>query len=141
MITSLNKIRSDIKAFFDSHVQVKSYFYGSIDDYVPISDKDYFSVNTEFVSANVSGKYINYQFSITICDLMNQNFPESEHDAISDSILIAQDFLSHLTEQEYTYTNPSIQPFREDMGDLCAGVVIALTLQVFLSSNECSIPE
>jgi len=137
---SLNKIRKDIGDFFNSHYQVHSYFYGSIDDYVAKSDKEYFSVNVEFNSANVSGKYINYQFSITVADLMDLNYPESEHDGVSDCVLIANDFLAYLTSVDYTYTSANMQPFREDMPDITAGIVLGLTLQLPLSSNECAIP-
>jgi hypothetical protein len=140
-MSSLNKIRFDIKSFFESHPQVRSYFYGTVDDYVAVSNKEYFSVNVEFNSATVNGKYINYQFSISIADLMDANYPDSEHDAVSDCLLIGGDLLAYLTSVDYTYTSANMQPFRQDMGDITAGVVLGLTLQLALGSNECSIPQ
>ena len=139
-VTSLNTIREDIKGFFTGHAQVNSYFYGSIEDYVSISDKEYYAVNTEFISASVSGKYINYQFSVTVADLMSLDYPDTEHQAVSNCILIGNDFLSWLTGSDYTYAGANFQPFKEETGDICAGVVLGFSIQVPLAGNECATP-
>lgn len=139
-IPTLSSLRKAFKDFFNNHRQVRSYYYGDLDTYVSISDKEYFSVNIEYISSSVNGKYLYYQFNTTIADLMSMDYPESEHTAVNDCILIARDFLAYLTSIEVTYSSANIQPFREDTSDITAGVVVALSIQVPLGSNECATP-
>lgn len=138
---SLNRVRKDIEGFFNSHPQVQHYSYGTIDDYIAMTEKEYYAVNVEFINANVSGKYLVYQFNITIADLMDVSCPETEYNAVSSCILIGQDFLAWLTKMEYTFSGGNFQPFREDTPDITAGVVLGFSIQVPLGLNGCAIPE
>ncbi|WPQ65507.1 hypothetical protein SIO70_11675 [Chitinophaga sancti] len=138
---TLTQLKNLFTDFFKRHKQVNHCFYGDLADYVAIPDKLYYSVNIQYNNSNVSGKYINHNYTITISDLMNLNYPETEHSAISNCMEIAKDFIAYLTyNDDISSVNPSIQPFRESTGDICAGVVLGINVQLFISLNECAIP-
>jgi len=138
---TLTQLKNLFTDFFKRHKQVNHCFYGDLADYVAIPDKVYYSVNIQYNNSNVSGKYINHNYTITISDLMNLNYPETEHSAISNCMEIAKDFIAYLTyDDDISSVNPSIQPFREATGDITAGVVLGINVQLFMSLNECAIP-
>lgn len=142
MVTTLNKIRQNIEGFFKSHPQVNFCSYGTIEDYIAVDNKDYYAINIEFTDADVTGKFISYGFNITIADLINLNYPETEHDAISACMQIGNDFLGWLTGEDYTYTGSNYQVFREGSNpDMTAGVVLGFTIQVPAYLNECAVPK
>jgi len=133
-------LKNKFQSFWDAHSMVLHQFYGAIEEYIVIPDKNYFSVNTEFTGSSVSGKSITHSFRVSIADKMSLDYPETEHEAVSNCIEIAQDFLAFMNKEDITYSGANMQPFREDMGDICAGVVLAVNIILPMGLNECAIP-
>ncbi|SFW49936.1 hypothetical protein [Chitinophaga sancti] len=138
---TLTQLRILFLNFFSKHKQVNHCVYGDLSDYVAIPDKLYYSINIQYNNSNVSGKYINHNYTITVSDLMKLDIPETEHSAISNCMEIAKDFIAYLSyNDDISSVNPSIQPFRQATGDITAGVVLGINVQLFLPFNECAIP-
>ncbi len=141
MIT-LNKIKTILKDWFENHKQVHHFYYGDVYGYAAIPDKDYVSVNAEFLESNLSGKFMNHSYRISIGDLVDVNIEGHEDEAISDCMNIAGDFFSYLDlVEEFTLLmNSNVQPFSDDTGDRISGVVFRIVLQAHRKANECSTP-
>lgn len=141
MIT-LNQIKHTISSFFTSHKQVRHFFYGDANKYSGIVNKDFISVNCEYISSTLSGKALNHSFRISIADRIDPNHQEQEDEVISDAILIANDFFAFIDlQEEILFTkSSSLQPFSDDNRDRTAGIVFTLILQVQRKANNCITP-
>jgi len=139
---TLNQIKKILQDWFLNHKQVRHFFWGNVQDYIAISNKEYTSINAEFVSSNYSDKFLNHSFRIAIGDLVNPNYPDLETEVISDSMNIANDFISHFEQMEgfVFQKSGSIQPFTDSDGDRISGVVFVVVLQVPRRANDCQTP-
>jgi len=141
MIT-LNKIKNILKSWFEGHKQVRHVYWGDVYDYSAETGKEYVSVNAEYVDSNLSGKFIDHSYRISIGDLIDPNIPNPEDEVISDCMNIALDFIAHLELMEdcTLLTNSNVQPFSDSTGDRISGVAFTIVLQVHRQANECAIP-
>lgn len=139
---TLNQIKKILQDWFLNHKQVRHFFWGNVQDYISVSNKEYTSINAEFISSNYSDKFLNHSFRIAIGDLINPNYPEQETEVISDSLSIANDFISHFEQMEgfIFQKSGSIQPFTDSDGDRISGIVFVFVLQVPRRANDCQTP-
>lgn len=142
-MTTLNQIKKLLKNWFGNHKQVKHFFWGDMSDYNAIRDKEYVSVNVEYLETNLNQKMMNHSCRISIGDLVNPNYSDHEDEVISDTMLIAQDFFAKFeTVEDFTLQRlTNIQPFSDTTTDRTAGVVFRIVLSVPRKANECAIPK
>lgn len=138
---SLKGLRKLIRDFFRTHPMVKTFHWGDLDSFTATPDKRYKAVNVEFINAPVGSKVTTYNLNIVIADLMYMSRPNTEHDAVSDCLEIAQDFTGFMNASEYTFRPGIAQPFREGDGDIQAGIVLSVAIDSLTGANECLIPE
>lgn len=141
-MTTLNQIKTSLQDWFKNHKQVKHLFWGDVSDYNAAKDKEYVSVNIEYINSNLTDVFMNHNYRISIGDLVNPNYPEMDDEAISDAMSIAQDFFAvfELKEEFNLVLSSNIQPFTESTTDRMSGVVFRIALQVPRKPNECAVP-
>lgn len=139
---TLNQIKKLLQDWFLNHKQVRHFFWGNVQDYIAVSNKEYTSINAEFINSSYSDKFLNHSFRIAIGDLINPNHPEQETEVISDSMSIANDFISHFEQMEgfIFQKSGSIQPFTDSDGDRISGIVFVFVLQIPRRANDCQTP-
>ncbi len=142
-MTTLNQIKTLLKNWFLSHRQVRHFYWGDLYNYTAINDKDFVSVNVEFVDSSLNGKMMDHSFRISIGDRVDDNVEGHEDEVISDAVSIANDFFTFLEENEdFTFVmNINVQPFTDDTGDRLSGVVFRVILSVPRMANECHLVE
>lgn len=141
-MTTLNQIKTLLKEWFTNHLQVRHFYWGDVSDYSAVKDKEYVSVNIEYINSNLTDAFMNHNYRISIGDLANPNYPEMDDEAISDAMSIAQDFFAvfELKEEFNLVLSSNIQPFTESTTDRMSGVVFRIVLQVPRKPNECAVP-
>lgn len=141
MMDNLKSIRKAFKKFFKEHAEVRSYHYGDLPSYTAITDKRYKSVNIEFQNASFPVSTTRLNFNLVVADRMDLGRPETEHDAVADCLQIALDFTAFLYDNTLSYAASNAQPFRQDGGDITAGVVMAFYINIQRNANSCIIPK
>lgn len=141
MIT-LNQIKKLLKEWFMAHPQVRHFYWGDLSGYNAVRDKEFFSVNIEYLDTNLNQKTMSHSYRISIGDMVDSNQPDQEDEVISDAMLIAADFFAQfeLMEEFTIQRSTNIQPFSETTNDRIAGVVFRVVLNVPRKANECGIP-
>lgn len=143
MAKTLNQVISQIKAIATAHEQIKSVWFGDLYDYLSRGDDNkYPSLFLDLTSANISGREINFSFSLYFFDrvLAEQS---NETEVLSDQLLVAQDIIAQL---RYDYNdfdtdeNVQINFFTEDTPDMLAGVKADITITYPFVSDRCQIP-
>jgi hypothetical protein len=135
----LKSIRVALQDFFDSHKEVAEYTYGDIKDFTARTDRKLVAVNIEYQNSVPNTRFNQHIYNVTIADRMNLEIPMTEHDAVARCYQIAAD-LAGFIGLTNTYTFSSVQPFREETGDILAGVVASFAINTPLQINECVIP-
>ncbi|WP_316841364.1 hypothetical protein [Pedobacter gandavensis] len=138
---NLNQVSFIINDFFDSHLQVNTIMNGNAKDFIAKRDKEYFAVNYEFINSGINGKIMNFNFSITIGDLLNEAH-DNENNIFSDCLTIAEDFYTYMADVNGVIFNKSsnIQKFEDGDGDRISGITFNIQLGVIRSQNICVLP-
>ena len=127
--------------FFKNHMQVQAVYTFDVKGFISKRDKEYMCANIEYLDSTIVNKIMNYNFQITLSDLLLPS-KENELDVYNDTLILAEDFLTYIQyHDDFNYLrNASITKFSETDGDIIAGVTFRITLQVIRSQNECQIP-
>ena len=122
-------------------MQIKAVYNDDPSRIISNRSKEYVFANVEFLDSNVVGKVMNYNFQITLADLLTP-LKDNEIDIYDETLTIAEDFFTYIQyHQDFNYLrNASISKFQDSDGDRIAGITFRVTLQVIRSQNECQIP-
>lgn len=138
---TLNQIKYLLIGFFESHRMINQVFYGDKFDFSAVIDLNYPVVNIEYLNSNISNKVMNHNFKIIIGDITQPNNADMEDLIYSDSLQIAEDFYTYLSN----YTGnlifdkvSSIQKFNHDMPDIVCGIVFSIRLGTMRPQNICA---
>lgn len=128
--------------FFLSHAQVNDVRYMNDFDFAAQHELNYPAVNINYQGSSVQERLHSYSFKVHIGDLFDPNVPGIEDQIISDSLLIADDFLSWMQEQmEFEFVQSlSILPFYRAGGDVVSGVWFNVTISTTRRMNTCATP-
>lgn len=140
---TLNEIKIILKDWFNNHAMINSVYYEDAFDYEAESSIDYPSVNLEFLESNIDDRVINYQIQVTISDITKPDNNEMEDNIHSDSIQVAEDFITFLETQEDKYWFngvTSFNKFTDDSGDRASGIVFIVTISTIRRLNKCATP-
>ncbi|RZK45998.1 MAG: hypothetical protein EOO97_00035 [Pedobacter sp.] len=139
---TLIQIQQKLVAYFENHAQVNT--TTTLDQRELDAQRDILfpAVNLEYQDTAVSANMVNHTFLVTIGDRVAEDRPDLQLSVISDSLLVAEDFLTFLQYTEGWVFNKttSIQNFKDDGPDRVSGVVFRITLGVVRSQNECATP-
>ena len=139
---TLIQIQQRLVSFFENHAQVNSVTTLDQRELDAQRDVTYPAVNLEYQDTSVSANMVNHVFLVTIGDRVGEDRSDLQLSVISDSLLVAEDFLTYLQYAEGWVFNrtTSIQNFKDDGPDRVSGVVFRITIGVVRSQNECATP-
>lgn len=140
---TLNQLVQKITEMGNAHKQIKSVYFGDIEDYLSKgTDNLYPSLFFDVTGANIQGKSLTINFSLYFSDRM---LPEgvNETEVLSDMLDVAQDILAQLKYNNFVFdevASATISFFTEDKPDLLAGVRVDLSLDIPFLADRCSVP-
>lgn len=145
---TLNAIIYRLKQITLAHKQLRNFYYGITGD--EDTDKT-LRYPSAFLfdspgSYEVSGKTLTVGFKLDLCDLVHvsEKSKQNEQDVISDMLSIAGDLLAELNHSSYTDWKVSlsntIDTFRENRGDMVAGVTLSFSVSVPYGLDTCAVP-
>ncbi|WP_449439644.1 hypothetical protein [Pedobacter steynii] len=137
----VKEVRKLFTDYFESHKQVNAVYTLDVKGFIGKRDKEYLCANVNYIDSSISGNIHNYNFQITISDLLIPT-KENEIDIYDSTLLVAEDFLTFLQfNPAWTFPkNAVITNFTDSDGDRIAGVTFRVTVQVIRAQNPCSAP-
>ena len=145
MAISLNQIVSKQKEIMQAHRQVRTVRYDNPADYALNEIKDVVYPAVWFFHNNtaIDGKQKTYSFIYTIADIYQPAGITTELEVHSDTERIADDILSQLDWQLQPWQlrrATTYEYFRDDYGDVLAGVTFQVDLIVDYAYDACDLP-
>lgn len=145
MAISLNQIVSKQKEIMQAHRQVRTVRYDNPADYAlnEIKDVVYPAVWFFHNNTQIEGKQKTYSFIYTIADIYQPAGITTELEVHSDTERIADDILSQLDWQLQPWQlrrSTILEYFRDDYGDVLAGVTFQVDLIVDYAYDACDLP-
>lgn len=139
---TLNQVKKILKDYFEGHAQINDVIYGNDIEFNAERQINYPACNIEYLNSDVSGKLLNYNYNIVIADICEPDNDEMQDNIISDSLQIAEDFISYLEYTEGLIYNgsSSLEPFIDDTGDRTTGVSFTLSIGTIRNQNWCNKP-
>jgi hypothetical protein len=141
---TINQISKRFIDFFNNHAQINTVIYADDFDFSAYPDILYRVVHIQSVDTSIKGKEIMNRFKFMIADIENPNNENSENEIWSDTLLIADDFLSFFGDDDFEEfildTDTTIQTFSESGTDRTAGVVFTANVRQVRELNPCAIP-
>jgi hypothetical protein len=140
---TLNQIKEILVDFFNEHAQVNTVIYADDFDYNAERNQLYPAINIQYLSSNISNKTINHTFKFVYLNYLTEGNINLNNEIYSDGIQIAEDFFSFIGDYEGIIFSKSsnIQKFKNDTGDMVAGIVFTLIISVMRPQNKCVIPK
>lgn len=145
MDTTYNTIISDIKGFFDRHLQVNLFCDMQYYDFNAGGQNVYPATILVPQLSNIAGYQINLNFNLFFADLLNSD-RSNTREVYSDMLDVARDFLSwfqtYTDEREWCIADDAtVQPFEEKFDDaIVAGWVLNFTVEIGFAKSVCDIP-
>ena len=145
MAISLNQIVSKQKEIMQAHRQVRTVRYDNPANYAlnEIKDVVYPAVWFFHNNTQIEGKQKTYSFIYTVADIYQPEGITTELEVHSDTERIADDILSQLDWQLQPWQlrrATTYEYFRDDYGDVLAGVTFQVDLIVDYAYDACDLP-
>lgn len=142
---TLNQIVQNQKQIAQAHRQVRTVRYGNPADNTlnEIKDVTYPAVWFFHNNTVLDGKQKVYSFIYTIADIFQQEGITTELEVHSDTEQIADDIISQLDWQLQPWQfrrGTTFEYFRDDFGDVLAGVTFQVDLIVDHAYDACDLP-
>lgn len=139
---TLNQLKIMLTDWFNNHAMLNSVYYLNDFDFNSERQINYPTCNIKYINSSVDDIVMNHNYKIVIGDITTPNNNEMEDVIMSDSLQIAEDFITYLQELNgiYNLTIGTFEPFTEDTGDRICGVEFDITLGAARTSNKCDTP-
>lgn len=140
----LKIVRREVIKWFENHPQINSVYYLNDSDFNAIENKEYKSVQIDYISTSIGEYTRTHNFNISICDQINPNI-NVDDDVISDCVEILSDFFGYLmnvaasAEFWSDTTNGLILPFYDDDVDRTSGATSNFSITTN-NYNTCYLP-
>lgn len=148
MAYTLNQVIGIIDTFASSHKQLKgSFYFGRLPDSMSEDDIQYPSLLIEPMPSQIQEPIETFTFKCFVLDRVDLK-RENEQDSLSDTKLIANDFLFNF-RQTLEANNPTLtvdtsvtmMPLIGAFDDLCNGWEFDVSFKQFNNFSKCSIPD
>lgn len=148
MIQTLNQHIKLFSDFATNHKQINSFGFGDPWEWYNSlkQDNENLVYPAMFVTpgaTNVTNGLHTREYTIFFCDLV-RHAEQNENDALSDTELIALDFLAFMVKgdigAQVSSRDASLQPFTERGVDYLAGYEITMVLRQPFEYEDCQIP-
>lgn len=142
-MVTYNTVVSDIKSFFDRHLQVKQFLNITTWDEQTLENV-YVTVILVPQASNVNGTQLNLNFNLFVADILNFD-KSNQKDVYSDTLDICKDFIAYFSNNGCVDweidENPTLTPFNEKpFDDILSGWILNFTVQIPFYRNSCDIP-
>jgi len=146
---TLNNIIQRLEALASGHLQLNSFYYGDVVNFLSREDISYPACFADMNTASISkaGKQTTFQFRIWLCDLVNvsENSKDNELDVQSDLMSIAEDLIAMMRYSGWDDTwaigeNSSVQYYTEKFEDLVGALSFNIDISIRYDSNRCQVP-
>lgn len=139
---TLNQIIHKLfKPVAEDHLQLNDFGYGNVDQLSANHTVKYPLMWLIVRPVSYGSNTLNYSFSVMLCDKVNADHPEQEADIQSDMIQVAADVAAKLVNLDMDGIDVdrafTLQPFTDRFTDVCAGVVMDITIKVDKYLNDC----
>jgi hypothetical protein len=140
---TLNQVINLIETIALNHAQVNSFGFGDVSDISTVQE-DYPLVWLNVQPSTINENTFTLSLSLLTLDIQKAD-QANERDTLSDTLSIAQDIYSALTNPEYEdyfiiQYSTSLTPVREGLPDLVNGWGAELSLDIAQIRDRCQIP-
>jgi len=136
-------IQKVLKPIAEDHLQLNDFGFGDLSNYAASATIKYPIMWAAVKSLRHTGKVFIYNLSIVLADIVKDDLSNIV-EIQSDMILVAADVAAKIQNIEddtiEVIGDFNLTPFTERFTDLCAGMVLDLTLQVDSVLNPCDFP-
>lgn len=146
---TLNQIVARIRTLALSHKQIRTFYFGDVPEFDANGDIIYAACFLESLPGGINRDehFQRFNFRIYLVDLVNvsEDTEGNETEVLSDMSSVASDILSMLMYHEYEddwlpITQASITPVTESLGDMVAGVMMEVGINVPFLADRCVVP-
>jgi len=142
--TSLNQILNAVQSVSESHAQINSFGFGTIDDLAASTQVHYPTLWCDCSGASIEGKTLSISLDIYILDVQKDDMI-NEQDTVSDTLQIIEDVYAALSDPTYrdNWTIPyalQLSICREAYTDKVNGWKGAFIFEMEQTRDRCQIP-
>lgn len=145
---SYNQVVKRLRSLSLSHKQIDHFFQGDPWEFTANGEVNYAALFLETLPGlfNRSERQIRYNFKVHLLDLVNvsEDTEGNEQEVVSDMMSVAADFLALIGSDEWDdwviELTSSFTPVTEVTDDMCAGVVLDLSINIDWIPDACQVP-
>jgi hypothetical protein len=141
---TLNQIINLFETIAASHAQINGFNFGEASDISASEQEQYPLLWIDVVDSSIESNTLSLNMNVKVMDIQKDD-QTNERDTLSDTLSIAQDVYSALTNpiyQDYFLLSfaTNLVPLREALADKVNGWEMNLTFELAQERNRCQIP-
>ena len=141
---TLNQIINLFETIATSHAQINGFNFGEASDISASEQEQYPLLWIDVIDSSIESNTLSLNMNVKVMDIQKDD-QTNERDTLSDTLSIAQDVYSALTNpiyQDYFLLSfaTNLVPLREALADKVNGWEMNLTFELAQERNRCQIP-
>lgn len=141
---TLNQIINLFEVIATNHAQINGFNFGEVSDISASEQEQYPLLWIDVIDSAIESNTLSLNMNVKIMDIQKDD-QTNERDTLSDTLSIAQDVYSALTNpiyQDYFLLSfaTNLVPLREALADKVNGWEMNLTFELAQERNRCQIP-
>ncbi len=141
---TLNQIINLFYAISQNHAQINGFNFGEVSDISASEQEQYPLLWIDVIDSGIESNTLSLNMNVKVMDIQKDD-QTNERDTLSDTLSIAQDVYSALTNpiyQDYFLLSfaTNLTPLREALADKVNGWEMNLTFELAQERNRCQIP-
>jgi hypothetical protein len=141
---TLNQIINLFETIATNHAQINGFNFGEVSDISASEQEQYPLLWIDVIDSSIDSNTLSLNMNVKVMDIQKDD-QTNERDTLSDTLSIAQDVYSALTNpiyQDYFLLSfaTNLVPLREALADKVNGWEMNLTFELAQERNRCQIP-
>jgi hypothetical protein len=141
---TLNQIINLFETIATNHAQINGFNFGEVSDISASEQEQYPLLWIDVIDSGIESNTLSLNMNVKVMDIQKDD-QTNERDTLSDTLSIAQDVYSALTNpiyQDYFLLSfaTNLTPLREALADKVNGWEMNLTFELAQERNRCQIP-
>ena len=141
---TLNQIINLFETISQNHAQINGFNFGEVSDISASEQEQYPLLWIDVIDSAIDSNTLSLNMNVKVMDIQKDD-QTNERDTLSDTLSIAQDVYSALTNpiyQDYFLLSfaTNLVPLREALADKVNGWEMNLTFELAQERNRCQIP-
>ena len=141
---TLNQIINLFETIATNHAQINGFNFGEASDISASEQEQYPLLWIDVIDSGIESNTLSLNMNVKVMDIQKDD-QTNERDTLSDTLSIAQDVYSALTNpiyQDYFLLSfaTNLVPLREALADKVNGWEMNLTFELAQERNRCQIP-